>query len=209
MRETNELLGSRVEQLSHHTRVTLPIEYTDGVTVHVGWDETYWCAKVEGIAHSAIGTHDDDQQGALLDLVCAMACTMNALDAVYVEDMTKVNALREELEAEVKALKADNVALRALQAETSPVMAALRAAFNDSVYRDGPTLAKHVEDMAQVYALQTSDVLQIVCRAWDDWEPRWESWLAFRAEHGASFLHDYRAFGAWMRTQLNTAQEGA
>lgn len=58
-----------------------PITHTDGTTVQVWWDETYWVAEVEGIKHSSIGT-GNSRMLALIDLAHALAATMNAMDAI-------------------------------------------------------------------------------------------------------------------------------
>ena len=72
-----------LEQRPGYTKIAveMPIKYTDGFTVRVEWDGEDWCAQVDGINHGALG-HGKTQQAALLDLVCTLGATINALDGM-------------------------------------------------------------------------------------------------------------------------------
>lgn len=48
-----------------------------------------------------------------------------------------------------------------------------------------------------------SDIQQIVSRAFDDWEARWDRWCAYRDASRGAFISDYRALGAWLHKELS------
>lgn len=46
--------------------------------------------------------------------------------------------------------------------------------------------------------VEQSDLREIVCRLWDDFEPRWVSWSQWWAVHRHDWLHAHRGFGPWL-----------
>jgi len=46
-----------------------------------------------------------------------------------------------------------------------------------------------------------SDLREIVCRLWEDFEPRWTAWSQWWAINRHFWLHAYRAFGAWLPSE--------
>ena len=88
--------------------VEMPIEYTDGRTVRVTWeDDSYWYARIDDLRHSVIGTSPNSPTEALLDFVLALACTMDTLDGLLASSEARLKVA----EAEAKLRKLDRASL--------------------------------------------------------------------------------------------------
>ena len=64
---------------------------------------------------------------------------------------------------------------------------------------NNPSRLEAAEDEAR--EMDDNDVLQVLCRAFDNWEPIYEEWLSWYDPK--DWFHRARGFGAFMRKVLN------
>lgn len=80
----------------------------------------------------------------------------------------------------------------------TPVMQAARAALAAAPDHAGDVTQMVEDDDGDT---TQSDLREIVCRLWEDFEPRWTAWSQWWAINRHFWLHAYRAFGAWLPSE--------
>lgn len=97
--------GRTVEIAANSVYHEFGIDFTDGVRVTVGWSEEddAWIARVTGCAHdSACLADGPTKEAALLNLACAMAATLDAVEDDRAQAVASL-AAAQKLEAAVEA----------------------------------------------------------------------------------------------------------
>ena len=84
----DERTAPRVSTMgTNHVSYECGSDHTDGYRVTVGWSgDGYWVARASGVCTGdVIGTHDQSKEGALLDLACSLAATVDCLNECLLE----------------------------------------------------------------------------------------------------------------------------